>query len=79
MSELLNRLEHLNGDETEKLTKGIKGVVNYSAQCNVSTSPSQRRYGSLPLGKWLKRLAKEIYGIRGGEGILRLSEEGDVS
>lgn len=42
--------------------KEIKGIGSYSARFALVLS--QRRYGLLPLDRWLRKLAEEVYGLR---------------
>lgn len=60
--DFLDQLKDLKDDEAESMLKEIKGVGSYSAR--LALILSQRRYGLLPLDRWLKRLAEEVYGLR---------------
>lgn len=62
-------LERLKDEEAEEKLKEIKGVGSYTARLTLVLS--QRRYSLLPLDRWLKRLAEEIYKLKNVEEELK--------
>lgn len=56
---LLEGVEELNDEEAEERLREIKGVGAYTAR--LALVLSQRRYGLLPLDRWLEKIAREVY------------------
>jgi len=62
-------LEKLKDEDAEERLKEIKGIGGYTARLTLVLS--QRRYGLLPLDRWLKRLAEEVYKLKNVEEELK--------
>jgi len=56
---LLEGIEGLGDEEAEERLKEVKGIGAYTAR--LALVLSQRRYGLLPLDRWLERIAREVY------------------
>ncbi len=54
-------LERLSDEEAEERLEEVKGIGAYTAR--LALVLSQRRYGLLPLDRWLERIAQEVYGL----------------
>jgi len=66
---LLKGVEELSDEEAEERLKEVKGIGAYTAR--LALVLSQRRYGLLPLDRWLEKIAREVYGLGDVEAGLR--------
>jgi len=58
---LLEGVDELGDGEAEERLREVKGIGAYTAR--LALVLSQRRYGLLPLDRWLERIAREVYGF----------------
>jgi len=66
---LLKEASSLSPSRAEDVLREVKGIGSYTARLTLVLS--MRMYELLPLDRWLKRLAEEVYGVEDAEKELK--------